>query len=110
MTDDGPDSIVLRYLRRIDERTERMERRLDELPVRTGRLELRSWPPVCTSTSRPCRAGWTASTCRCGVSSAAWSCMRASLPDASPCLLREAALGTRGTPGLLALAQAAVLG
>ena len=39
MTDDGPDSIVLRYLRRIDERTERMERRLDELPVRTGRLE-----------------------------------------------------------------------
>jgi uncharacterized coiled-coil protein SlyX len=39
MTDDGPDSIVLRYLRRIDERTERMERRLDELTVRTGRLE-----------------------------------------------------------------------
>jgi uncharacterized coiled-coil protein SlyX len=39
MTDDGPDGIVLRHLRRIDERTERMETRLDDLTVRTGRLE-----------------------------------------------------------------------
>ena len=36
---DEPDSLVLRYLRRIDERMDRVERRLSELVGRTGLLE-----------------------------------------------------------------------
>jgi tetrahydromethanopterin S-methyltransferase subunit G len=36
---DEPDSLVLRYLRRIDERMDRVETRLSELVGRTGLLE-----------------------------------------------------------------------
>jgi predicted nucleic acid-binding Zn-ribbon protein len=35
MTDDGPDNLVLRYLRRIDEKVDRLGERMDDV---TGRL------------------------------------------------------------------------
>ena len=38
-TPDGPDNIVLRYLRRIDERLDTIERKMDEVILRLGRLE-----------------------------------------------------------------------
>jgi hypothetical protein len=54
------DNLVLHYLRRIDERTERMETRLDELTTRVGRLEeLVAGLHVDVSPHIP--FGWTAS-------------------------------------------------
>lgn len=38
---DGPDNLVLRYLRRIDERLDSIERKTDEVITRLGNLEYR---------------------------------------------------------------------
>jgi hypothetical protein len=40
MTDDGPDSLVLRYLRRIDEKVDGLGGRMDELTVRLTAVEV----------------------------------------------------------------------
>jgi tetrahydromethanopterin S-methyltransferase subunit G len=37
--ENGPDNIVLRYLRRIDERLDTIDRKVDEVILRLGRLE-----------------------------------------------------------------------
>ncbi len=40
MTDDGPDNLVLRYLRRIDEKVDRLGERIDDLTVRVTAVEV----------------------------------------------------------------------
>ncbi len=40
MTDDGPDNLVLRYLRRIDEKVDRLGDRIDDLTVRATAVEV----------------------------------------------------------------------
>lgn len=68
-----PENLVLRYLRRIDERLDTIERKLDEVIVRVGKLERRS--PNFTSTTRSFISGWTISIAVSHASSAAsiWS-------------------------------------
>jgi hypothetical protein len=40
MNDDGPDNLVLRYLRRIDEKVDRLGDRLDDLTLRQTAVEV----------------------------------------------------------------------
>jgi hypothetical protein len=40
MSDDGPDNLALRYLRRIDEKVDRLGERIDDLTVRVTSVEV----------------------------------------------------------------------